>query len=524
VPPGRAAARKAQKRPRSRILRIVCWTAAVVLVVTGGGAAYLYVHLAGNIKTEASYAGTNKAQAVGTEKADPLGRTPLNIVLIGSDTRDSKADCKLGGGCEDAQGARADVEMVVHLSADRSNISVMSIPRDLKTALPTCAGGGTGMINSSLGGGPGCTDTAIHKLTGIPIDGFAMVDFGGVIDMSNALGGVNLCFTHRVYDIDSGLKLTAGTHELKGQAALEFLRTRHGFGDGSDNVARTSATHVFFTAMIDKLKSAGTLTDLPAMYSIANAATKSLKVSDNLDTPLKLINFAGGLNKVPTNRITFTTMQNADDTTDGQVHAVPDAQLLFNAIADDQSLTTASGKASGAGAASATPAPQPAGIAVAVWNGTGLGNRAGEVVAALVKDGFSQSSTANSSDARPTTSSLTYGPGDKAEAQVVANTLGLPSKEVGQGSTPGLKLVIGADWKSGTTFPGSKPSPAPLDTEATLAGTHVQNGSKNKGCVLVSTDQTENKLGLSGGATLSSPPETPEQMFDLYPKVPMSAP
>jgi LCP family protein required for cell wall assembly len=535
-PMGRAAMRRSRRGPRRRALKILGWTLAVVLVVALGGGYYAYSRLAGNIKTAASYTGNNRAQAVGTEKPDPLGRTPVNLLLIGSDTRDTAADCKDGGACKDAVGARADVEMLVHLSADRSNITVMSIPRDLYTQLPACTDpdtkastpGGFGQINSTLQYGPSCTDMAVHKLTGIPVDEFAMVDFSGVVAMSNALGGVNLCFTHNFYDINSGLKLTQGSHVLEGQAALEFLRTRDSFGDGSDNKGRTTATHVFFTDMINKLKNAGTLTDLPAMYKIANAATKALTVSKELNTPVKLLDLARNLNAVPTDRITFTTMQNTPDTTPGltsHVVALPAAQTLFRAIADDQSLTTGSGHSSGAGgataSASAAPAVKPADVAVSVWNGTAQTGRAGAIVTALESDGFSQASSAHTNP--PTaTSSLAYGPGEAAEAKTVAGVLGLPAKDVVQGSAAGLKLVIGADWTSGTSFPGSTPSKAPLDTSVALSGTFSQNAATSQ-CVTVSTDYTENKLGLSGGAAWNSPPETPEEMFTIYAKRPNSA-
>ena len=534
---GRAEMRKA-RRPRRRVLKIVCWTLAVVLVVGLGGTYYLYSHLAGNIKTEASYTGTNRAKAVGTEKADPLGRTPLNLLLIGSDTRIGGNNCKDAGACKTALGARADVEMLVHLSADRSNITVMSIPRDLYTQLPACTSpdgksstaGGFNQINSTLQYGPSCTDMAVHKLTGIPVDEFAMVDFTGVVDMSNALGGVNLCFTNRFYDINSGLKLTKGSHVLKGQAALQFLRTRDSFGDGSDNVGRTTATHVFFTDMINKLKNAGTLTDLPAMYKIANAASNALTVSKELGTPAKLLDLARNLNAVKTDRITFTTMQNATDTAPGMgshVVQAAGAQTLFKAIAADQSLTTASGASTGVGAsatASAAPAVKPADIAVSVWNGSGKNARAGDLVTALESAGFSHGSTANTvPHPNVATSSLSYGPGQSAQAKTVAGVLGLPAKDVVQGSASGLKLVIGADWTSGTTFPGSKPSKAPVDTSVALTNTHSQNAGKSQ-CVKVSTQYTENKLGLSTGSAWNSPGETPEEMFDIYKSRPNSAP
>ncbi|MFC1417996.1 LCP family protein [Streptacidiphilus cavernicola] len=534
--------RRARRKPRRRWLKIVAWSLAVLVVASVGGGYYLYSHLAGNIKTAALYTGNDKAKAVGTEKADPLGRTPLNLLLIGSDTRIGAANCKDGGACKTAVGARADVEMLVHLSADRSNITVMSIPRDLYTQLPACTDpsgktstpGGFGQINGTLQYGPSCTAMAVHKLTGVPIDDFMMVDFSGVVSMSNALGGVNLCFTHRFYDINSGLKLTQGSHVLKGQAALQFLRTRDSFGDGSDNVGRTTATHVFFTQMINKLKNAGTITNIPAMLSIANAASNALTVSPDIHTPAELLDLARNLNAVKSDRITFTTMQNTPDTAPNMgshVLQAAGAQTLFAAIANDQSLTTATGANSGAGSATAgasagtAPAVKPADTAVSVWNGSGVLNRAGDIVSVLESAGYSHDSSANTdhTSPHPATSSLTYGPGESAQAKAVAAVLGLPAKQVVQGTAKGLKLEIGLDWTSGKSFPGSTPSKAPVSTSVALNNTHSQNGGKSE-CVQVSTQYTENKLGLSTGSAWNSPGETPEEMFDIYSKRPNSAP
>ena len=520
-PSSRADMRRAQKRGRRKVLKIVSLSAAGILVVAVGGTAYLYFHLAGNIKSAALYTGKDKAAAVGTEKPDALGRTPYNLLLIGSDTRDTAADAAAGG--DAGTGANADVEMLVHLSADRSNITVMSIPRDLMTNLPACTDTTTGVtkaahfgqINSSLQYGPSCTAETVHKLTGIPVDDFAMVDFSGVEAMSDALGGVNVCFSSNLYDLNSGLKLTAGTHDLKGKAALEFLRTRDSFGDGSDNVGRTTATHVFFTDMINKLKSGGTLTNPLALYKIANAATHALTVSPDINSPAKLVDMAQDMNKVPTKRITFTTMQNSTDPANiNRVLIAPGAQTLFNATANDQSLTTSTGASSSAAKATATASPSPSappvsGITVAVYNGTEGDGWSDTVAQELVTDGF-DSGTAGYSHADVATTTLTYGPGQLAQAQVTARTLGLPSSALKQGTGAGLQLVLGADWTSGKSFPGSKPSAPPLNTAAALANSHSQNGADQQ-CVAVSTDYTQ-------------PGATPAMEFADHPNVPNSAP
>jgi LCP family protein required for cell wall assembly len=356
---GRAAQRRRTKGKRKKVLKIVAFTAAGTLVVGGAGVAYAYTKLNGNIKTVSLSTGKDKVN-LGTEKPDAFGRTPLNILLLGSDTRDTAADCAIGGDCGDGgAGANADVEMLVHLSADRTNATVMSIPRDTMTNTPACTdpttgastSGYYGQINSTLKYGPACTVEAVHQLTGIPIDHFAMIDFSGVVNMSDAIGGVNVCVDNNVYDPDSGLKLSKGTHTLQGLSALQFLRTRHGFGDGSD-LGRTYAQHIFITQMINKLKSAGTLTDPVALYDLADAATKALTVDTGLGSITKLIGLATDLNKVPAGRVTFTTMPNYLDPADtNRVLVSSSAQALFRSIIDDQSLT----------AASSTPAAPTAG-------------------------------------------------------------------------------------------------------------------------------------------------------------------
>ena len=517
--PGDAFSRSELRRSRQRRRRKTFRTLGIVgvglLLVVGSGVTYVYFHLQGNIKSSALYTG-NQAQAVGVEKADAFGRTPLNVLLIGSDTR-TGVNGKLGG--DAGTGANADVEMLVHLSADRSNITVMSIPRDTVTQLPACADEKTEQITSSLQSGPSCTAEAVHKLTGITIDDFAVVDFDGVVNISNALGGVNVCVNSNVYDIYSGLKLSKGTHSLKGMAALQFLRTRHAFGNGSDNSGRTDATHIFFTDMINKLKNAGTLSNPVKMYSIADAATKALVVSPGLNSISKLLSLATDMNKVATKRITFTTMQNVTYSGDNPLYKsdvqedTTLAPALFNAIINDQSLTAANGSRTSAGTVtkSATPAPAVSSITVSVYNGTVVDGRSDVIASELVSDGFNSATAGYSDSASPVTTTLTYGPGQSAQAKETASVLGLPAKALVQGTSSGLKLVLGADWTTGNAFPHSTPSAAPANTAAALSGSDVQNGSDDNKCVSVSTQYTE-------------PGNTPQSEYASHPNVPNSAP
>ncbi|UFR06612.1 LCP family protein [Streptomyces sp. Go40/10] len=510
APRGRAGRRGGRTRPAGRgrrLLKLAGICLSALIVVTAGAGWWFYQHLNGNIHS-VSLDGKG-----GTEKADAFGRTPINILVMGSDGRTSRTDCKLGGGCSATgvqTGSNADVQMVLHISADRSSATVMSIPRDTMTKVPACkdsasgqsTNGYYGQINSALQYGPACQVATVHRLTGIPIDHFVKLDFSGVVKMSDAVGGVSVCVSDDVYDTYSHLKLSKGAHTLKGVAALEFVRSRHGFGDGSD-LGRTISQHIFLSAMIRKFKSAGTLTDPTAVYHLADAATKALTVDDGLGSVKKLIALAGDVNKVPAERITFTTMQTAPDPEDGdRVVVGPGARSLFATIADDRSLTTGSGTRSAAASATAeatsTASAVPAArIAVTVENGTTVTGRASAVAAALTGKGFSPGTTTANAPAPATTTTLTYGAGRGPEARTVAKALGLPSSHLEQGTGAGLTLVIGSDWPSGKSYPGGTSSPAPADTKAAVGGAHASTADQAKTCAKVSPYKTVTLDGVS---------------------------
>ena len=517
------------RRRKRRGRRIAAITAGSLILVTAGCGLAIYEHLNGNIKGLPLFNGASGD--AGSEKPDAFGRTPINVLVIGSDSRSNAGDCSLGGDC--GSGQNADVEMVVHISADRSNATVMSIPRDTVADLPACKdpqnntsmSAHAGQINSSLQYGPGCTVAAVHQLTGIPIDHFMMVTFSGVVKMSDAVGGVPVCVTSNVYDPYSHLKLAKGQHTLKGLAALEFVRSRHGFGDGSD-LGRTYGQHIFLASMIRTLKSAGTLTDPTAVYGLADAATKALTVDDGLDSIPKLLSLADDVNKVPSNRITFTTMQNMPDPNNAsRVLVSPAAQNLFDAIANDQSLTTGTGGKAGAATATSTGTASPspsassvpdAQIAVRVENGSGIVGRAGAVASALVEKGFSPATTSLNAPSPATRSVLRYPAGDKEQANAVARVLRLPSSRLVQDDTVStVTLVIGTDWSTGAAYPAGTAAPAPADTAAAVGGAHAERADDAKTCAQVSTYRT---------VTLNGIPMTPSQAFADSPQVPVSAP
>ncbi|WP_164860541.1 LCP family protein [Rhodococcus sp. X156] len=314
-------------------------TFTLVVAVVAGGGAFLYDRLTDTIAHSPL---TDGLSALPDHPEDAQGRTPLNILVIGSDSRSTADDCALGGSCAaggDRGGANADVQLLVHVTPDRTSATVTSIPRDTIVDVPRCKDrygrvrdARTGRIGNTLQAAPSCTVAAASQLTGMRIDHFVLVDFRGVVSLSNALGGVDVCVDGDVYDPYSGLKLAAGRHSLVGVPALQFLRTRHGFGNGSD-LGRQQAQQAFLASMVTKLTSAGTLANPGKVLSLVNAATKAVTVDDDLASVPALLDLANILRQVPPAQLTFTTMPTVPSAGGANtVDPAPEAAAYFDRL------------------------------------------------------------------------------------------------------------------------------------------------------------------------------------------------
>lgn len=493
-------------RRKGRRRRALRWSAIVLAVVITGtaGAGYLYYqHLNHNIKKDPLNIGDEKDRAA-ESKANAAGQKPLNILLIGSDARDSAENQKLGG-AKDTFGSapRADVQMLLHVSADRSNMSVVSMPRDTLTDIPKCTDPDTEkkyaaetdvITNDSLGrGGPGCTVATWEKLTDIHIDHFMMVDFAGVVSMADAIGGVPVCVDANIYSHTSsgkgsGLKLKKGTTAVKGTQALQWLRTRYGFEDDTD-IARTKAQHQYMNSMVRQLRENATLSNPTKLRSLAETATKALTVDNGLGTVAKLYDLSKELKKVPTARITMTTMPWEYSGSSGRV--VPrttDADQLFRLVREDIALDGKDKKKTATAVkASTDPAAADDEIAVQVENGTrtdttsAVRGRATAVAQLLVGKGFKEAVADSSTTPSQATTIVRYPSADlEGDAQRVAKALGIPTSAVKKStSVSGVTLVVGADWSTGTKYK------APAEDDTTPTSADALNGSDTTACMHV---------------------------------------
>ncbi|GHF26822.1 LCP family protein [Pseudolysinimonas yzui] len=316
------------------LLAIVASVLAVVMVSGVSVAAIATWQLQSNIDTvEIEFDTQGPPPAIGAYEGG------FNILLVGSDTREGQS-AAFGN---DPGSVLNDVNMLLHVAQDQKSAVLVSIPRDMVVPLPECENGGpaTGEpINTTLFyGGLACTVETVQNLTGLPIQFAGLITFDGVIAMSDAVGGVEVCITEPILDPYTGLNLpTAGPNTLQGWNALAFLRSRHGVGDGSD-LGRISSQQVFLSSLVRKIKSDDTLTDFGKLYGIAQAATQHMTLSENFARVDTLVAIALVLKDIPLENIAMVQYPSRTGGTGiylGKVQPITStAKALFDAIKAD---------------------------------------------------------------------------------------------------------------------------------------------------------------------------------------------
>ncbi|MDN3479222.1 LCP family protein [Curtobacterium sp. APC 4022] len=355
-----------RRRGWTTLLTVVAAAAAVVLVSGTSVATIAAAQLATSTRTVPL--STDDQSTAKTADITAI-KGGANILLIGSDTRVGQFDSD-----EDVEGARNDVTMLVHVSEDHQQLTAVSFPRDLMVPIPACTNPETGttypaaasaQFNTALGnGGVSCVVDTVENLTGLTVPYAGLITFDGVIEMSNALGGVDVCVASRIDDSFTGLHLSAGAHSLQGTDALAFLRSRHGVGDGSD-LARISSQQVFLSALLRQVTSNGTLSNPLTLYKLAGAALSNMTLSDGLAQTRTLVGLASTLRGMSTSSMLFVQYPVVDDPADPARVVVDEtnAHALNVALQTDErtSLSDSStGRASRESSGTASPSPTSA--------------------------------------------------------------------------------------------------------------------------------------------------------------------
>ena len=352
--------------------------AGVLFVVSSAGFVYasLSSQFADRVVNIDAYSVDGQSKAT----PDSFEGRAVNILVVGTDSRNG-ASGELGAGdADDVPGLRNDSTMVIHVSADRSRVQIVSIPRDTLVDIPACKhrDGTTSeptsddmfnnaMVYGSNGGddpediapGIACVKSTVEKLSGMSIDAFMVVDFAGFISMIDALGGVWFNIPEHIEDESAQLYIDAGCWKLSGTHALAYMRSRKGQGDGSD-ISRIGRQQQLISAMLRELQEKNYVTDPGALINFLQAAISAVNVSDNLgnassDASL-LINV---LQKVDRTNIQFVTMPVEEPSWDPnrRIPSDPMAHNVWTALKNDQALPVGTTFTDGNGAQLVVPDP-----------------------------------------------------------------------------------------------------------------------------------------------------------------------
>jgi LCP family protein required for cell wall assembly len=341
------------RRRRRRTGRWILLSLAV-LVAGGAGTGYwLYSDLNGNIKE------VDLDRAIGDDRPEKLPTSGQNLLILGSDSR-AGANADVGAG--KAAGARSDTALVVHIPEGRTKAVAISIPRDTLVTRPECtkSDGSTVpsakrvMFNSVYSqAGPACTVKTVEQMSGVRMDHYMEIDFAGFKGLVDAIGGVTIKTDKAIKDGDSGLDLAAGTHKLDGTQSLQFVRTRHGYGDGSD-LGRIGLQQKFMIALLSEIKKQDLLGSPAKAFKIADELTASLTTDSDLASLTSLADFGRSLNGIDPANMETIMLPVAYDKVDPNrvVAAEPQASQLWKAVRSDAQIPESAKKSPATGGTS----------------------------------------------------------------------------------------------------------------------------------------------------------------------------
>ncbi|RBY74860.1 LytR family transcriptional regulator [Blastococcus sp. TF02-09] len=242
----------------------------VIALTVGGGLWFLTERWAGNIDRVEDVFQDLDAEARPAPATPATGSgDPVTILLVGSDTRSEGEQGVDPGG-------RSDAIMIARFSADREHAQLVSIPRDSWVDIP---GRGLNKINASYAfGGPSLLIETVEQLTQVRIDHYVVIDFEGLIQVTDDLGGVDVVVAETTTNGNS--TFTAGVNHLDGEQARVYLAQRKNLPGGDfDRVKRQQQ---YLKAMFSKLFTADTFTDPGRLDSAMRTVTSAVTIDDSL--------------------------------------------------------------------------------------------------------------------------------------------------------------------------------------------------------------------------------------------------
>jgi LCP family protein required for cell wall assembly len=318
VAPQRRPPKAARPRRRGRWGRRFLALLVVLLLAVVGFAAWVDTTL-------------NRIDALPSDSTTSTAGT--NWLIVGSDSRagltaQEEKDLATGGDV----GQRTDTIMLLHSGSNGPTL--VSIPRDSYVSI---AGHGRNKLNAAyaFGGAPLLIST-VEQATGLHIDHYAEIGFGGFVGAVDAVGGVDLCVPQAIKDPKAALNIKAGCQELDGATALGYVRTRATAGSDFDRVERQRA---FLSALVKKATDPTTLLNPIRMIPLTSAVAGAITVDEN-DHVWNLLGLGLAMRSLSSGQgVTTTVPVGGTPTIGGQSVVQWDKQrasALFGALADDE--------------------------------------------------------------------------------------------------------------------------------------------------------------------------------------------
>ena len=303
---------------RGRRIALIIGTVVVVLIA---GVAGTYFWLNGKLNkdvtlptTALTSAGTNWL-ITGSDSRAGLSRTERDALHVGSD----------------AGALNSDSIMLLHLGSGRPVL--ISIPRDSYVEIP---GHGMNKMNAALAfGGASLLIQTVENATGLKIDHYMGIGFGGLVAVVNQIGGVTICLKTAIHDSYSGVNLSAGCHNLNGAQALAFVRDRHSFA--TEDLQRIQDQRAFLSALLKKATSPGVYLNPFTALPFGSTAASSMSV-DTGTSLLDLVHAASALRNPETGTVPIANSNYYTNAGDSVLWDTTKANELFNALKNDSAI------------------------------------------------------------------------------------------------------------------------------------------------------------------------------------------
>jgi LCP family protein required for cell wall assembly len=311
-------------RPR-RILAVIAAVVAAVLLFTVGTYFYLNSQL-------------NKSNVLVSYAGRPAPGSGTNWLITGSDSRQglTRAQERALSTGVNISGQRTDTIMILHLPAGSGRAVLISIPRDSYVSIP---GHGMSKINAAFTfGGPKLLAQTVQNATGLYINHYMGIGFGGFVRVVNAVGGVRMCLATALHEASSGVHLKKGCQTLNGGQALAYVRDRHSFN--TQDLQREQDQRLFLRALLNKMTSTGVMLNPFAAIPAASDTAGNLTVDQGASL-YQLVEVARAMRNPITTTVPIATSTAITPAGESVLWNSAQAKELFTALRTDSKIPKA---------------------------------------------------------------------------------------------------------------------------------------------------------------------------------------